>query len=390
MDQLYTETQRMVRDMVHRFAESTVLPAATEIDRSDEFPAHIYRRLAEMGLFGANLPEEAGGSGFDTTALAIAMELLARASSSVGNIFALPVEAVRLLHEHGDDAQKGYISDILSGHLIPATCVSETDIGSDVANMRTRAMRNGGDYVVNGTKAWVSLGLVANLIFVFAKTDPDEGYRGISCFVVHSDNPGLRRGRKEELLGMHGLATGPLVFEDCRVPARDRLGPENAAFRMAMGNFNYGRILMAAMALGITRAAYGDALAYAKERVQFGRPIFEHQAVQFMLADMSTELAASRLMIHHACRLLDAGHHIVKEAAQLKLFTTDMAMKHVTNTLQIHGANGYSRDYRIERLFRDIKLTQIYEGANQIQRLTLPGRSPSRLELGPHWNEWPC
>ena len=371
MDELYSETQRMARDMVRRFAEATVLPAAAEIDRTDEFPANIYRRLAEIGLFGASLPEPAGGSGFDTMAVAIAMEELARCSGSVGNIFAIPLEAARLLHDHGDDHHKALIPGILSGALIPATCVSEPDFGSDVASLRTTAVRDADTYVINGTKAWVSLGLVANLIFVFAKTDPDAGHRGISCFIVQGDNPGLRRGRKEKLLGMHGLATSQLVFEDCRVPARDRLCPEGQAFKTAMVNFDYGRVLMSAMALGIAQAAYEDALAYAKGRVQFGTPIFEFQAVQFMLADMSTDLAAARLMLHHACRLLDAGKPIVKEAAQLKLFTTDMAMKHVTNALQIHGANGYSQDYRIERLFRDIKLTQIYEGTNQIQRLII-------------------
>ena len=371
MERFYTETQTMVRDMVRRFATETVLPAATAIDRADAFPERIYRRLAELGLFGAGLPEEAGGSGFDTTTLAIAMEELARCSGSVGNMYAIPVEAARFLLDHGDGDQQALIPEVLSGALIPATCVSEPDHGSDVASMRTTAVRDGDGYVINGTKAWVSLGLAASLVFVFAATEPEKGHRGISCFLVRGDNPGLKRGAKEKLLGMHGLATCQLVFEDCRVAAGDRVGPENEAFKMAMVNFDYSRILMAAMSLGIARAAYDDALAYAKGRVQFGKPIFEFQAVQFMLADMSTDMAASRLLIHHAARLFDAGFPIIKEAAHLKLFTTDMAMKHVTNALQIHGGNGYSQEYRIERLFRDIKLPQIYEGTNQIQRLII-------------------
>ncbi|MDP7241262.1 MAG: acyl-CoA dehydrogenase family protein [Rhodospirillales bacterium] len=367
----YSETQLMVGESVRKFAENAVLPAAAAIDRDDAFPTEIYARLAEMGLFGAGLPEEAGGSGFDTVTLAIAMEELARCSGSVGNIFAIPLEAARFLLDHGDDRHKELIPEVLGGELIPATCVSESDFGSDVASMRTTAVLDGGDYVINGTKAWVSLGLVANLFFVFAKTDPEKGHRGISCFLVHGDNPGLTRGRKEDLLGMHGLATGQLIFTDCRVPAAMRIGPENDAFKMAMVNFDFGRVLMSAMALGIARAAYEDALEYAKGRVQFAKPIFEFQAVQFMLADMSADLAAARLLIHHAARLMDSGHSIVKEAAHAKLFTTDMAMKHVTDAVQIHGANGYSREYRVERLFRDIKLTQIYEGTNQIQRLII-------------------
>ena len=371
MDRFYTETQTMVGESVRKFAEDAVLPAAAAIDHDDVFPKEIYARLAEMGLFGAGLPEEEGGSAFDTVTLAIAMEELASCSGSVGNIFAIPLEAARFLHNHGDDCHKKNIPGVLGGKLIPATGVSEPDFGSDVASMRTTAVRDDGEYVINGTKAWVSLGLVANLFFVFAKTDLEEGYRGISCFLVHGDNPGLARGRKEDLMGMHGLATSQIDFNNCRVPAAMRIGPENNAFKMAMVNFDFGRILMSAMALGIARAAYEDALEYAKERVQFGKPIFEFQAVQFMLADMSTDLAAARLLIHHSARLLDAGHTIVKEAAHAKLFTTDMAMKHVTNALQIYGGNGYSKEYRIERLFRDIKLTQIYEGTNQIQRLII-------------------
>jgi alkylation response protein AidB-like acyl-CoA dehydrogenase len=371
MERFYTDTQKMVRDNVRRFAEARVLPAAAAIDREDAFPAEIYQAMADMGLFGSGLGEEAGGSGFDTVTLAIAMEELARCSGSVGNIFAIPVEAARFLDEYGSAAQKALIPDILSGRLIPASCATEPDFGSDVAGMRSTARKEGDGYVIDGTKAWVSLGLAANLIFVFAKTAPEAGHRGISCFLVRGDNPGVKRGRKERLLGMHGLATSQLVFDGCRVPAADRVGPENGAFKMAMINFNYSRILMSAMALGMARAAFEDALAYARGRIQFGKPIFDFQAVQFMLADMSTDIAAARLLVHHAARLLDAGESIIQEAAQMKLFTTDMAMKHATNALQIHGGNGYSQDYRIERIFRDVKLAQIYEGTNQIQRLII-------------------
>ena len=371
IDRFSTDSHGMVRDTVRRFAEDVVLPAAAAIDVDDVFPREIYRRLADQGLFDAGVPKTADGSGFDCVILAIAMEELARCSGSMGNACALPLEIARFLLDHGDAHHMDLVAGIVSGAVIPATAVSEPDHGSDVAGMRTTAVRDGADYVINGTKAWVTMGLVADLVLVFAKTDPEAGHRGISCFLVESRNRGLKPGSKEKLLGMRGLETGALVFDDCRVPARDRIGPENQAFRMAMTNFDFGRILMAAMALGIACAAYEDALAYAKERVQFGKPIFEHQSVQFMLADMSTDLAAARLLIHHAARTLDAGTPVAKEAAHAKLFTTDMAMKHVTNALQIHGGNGYSSAYRVERLFRDIKLTQIYEGTNQIQRLII-------------------
>ena len=371
MDRFYTETQGMVRDTVRRFAEAVVLPAAATIDREDDFPRGIYREMADMGLFGTDLPERAGGSGFDTVTMSIAMEELARCSRSVGNAFALPVEAARLLHQHGDEGQRKRIAGILDGTSVPATAITEPDFGSDVAGIRTTADRDGDEYVLNGSKAWVTMGLVADFIVVLAKTDREKGIKGISCFIVDGDTPGLERGSKEKLLGMHGLATCGLTFEDCRVPVGNRMGPEGDGFKMMMDNFNYGRIAMAAMALGITRAAYEDALQYARTRIQFGQPIFDFQAVQFMLADMSTDMAAARLLIHHAARLLDAGHPIAKEAAHAKLFTTDMAMNYVTNALQIHGGSGYSQDYRIERLFRDIKLTQIYEGTNQIQRLII-------------------
>jgi alkylation response protein AidB-like acyl-CoA dehydrogenase len=237
--------------------------------------------------------------------------------------------------------------------------------------MRTTARRDGDDWIINGTKAWVTFGQIADRIVVFAKTAPDAGHRGISCILVEADRPGVVRGKSEELLGMHGLAECQIAFDHVRVPAENLIGPENGAFKMAMENFNFSRLMMSSMALGMAQAAMEDAIAYAKGRVQFGAPIIKFQAVQFMLADMSTDIAAARLLIHHAARLYDAAQPIAKEAAHAKLFTTDMAVKHVSNALQIHGGNGYSREYRVERLYRDVRLSQIYEGTNQIQRLII-------------------
>jgi alkylation response protein AidB-like acyl-CoA dehydrogenase len=289
----------------------------------------------------------------------------------VGNMFAIPVEMGVFIAEHGTAEHKKLIAPVLSGTLIPASAVTEPDHGSDVAGITTTAIRDGDEYLINGTKAWVTFGRVADFIVVFAKTSPEPGHRTVSCFLVEGDRPGIERGKREDLLGMHGLEDCQIAFTDVRVPVKNRIGPENVAFKMAMRNFNFSRLMMSAMALGMVRAAFEDSVAYAHTRRQFGQPIFEFQAVQFMLADMSTDIAASRLLIHHAGRLLDAGHGIAKEAAHAKLFTTDMAMKHATNAIQIHGGNGYSKAYRVERIFRDVKLAQIYEGTNQIQRLII-------------------
>jgi alkylation response protein AidB-like acyl-CoA dehydrogenase len=370
-DLFLSEDQQMLLASVRKYAQDHILPAAAAIDREDRFPRTLYRGLAELGLFGVSLPEAAGGSGMDTISTCLAMEEVARCSGAVGNMYAIPVEAALLLHEHGNDWQRSFIPGIVAGDLVPATAVSEPDAGSDVAGMRTIALRDGDGYVINGTKAWVTFGGVFDFIIVFAKTSREEGHGNISAFLVEGDAPGISRGRNEELLGMHGLEDCQVIFDNVRVPARARLGEENRAFKMAMRNFNFSRLMMSSMALGMARAAFEDSLAYAKNRRQFGSEIFGFQAVQFMLADMSTDIAAARLLIHHAARLHDAGRGIAKEAAHAKLFTTDMAMKHATNAVQIHGGAGYSKEFRVERIFRDVKLAQIYEGTNQIQRIII-------------------
>jgi hypothetical protein len=371
MERFYTEEQKALRDTARRFAEAEILPRAAAIDRDDRFDRALYQGMADLGLFGICLREAAGGAGLDTIAACIAMEELARCSGAVANAFAIPVEAVVFFDQHGTDAHKSLIPRILRGEIIPATAVSEPDHGSDVAGIRTRARRDRNGWLINGTKAWVTLGGIADRIMVFARTGAEAGQRAISCLLVDGALPGISRGKNEELMGMHGLEDCQITFSDVRLPADSLMGPENQAFKMAMGNFNFSRLMMAAMALGMAQAAFEDSTAYARDRKQFGPAIIGFQAVQFMLADMATDIAAARLLIHHAARLHDSGQPIAKEAAQAKLFTTDMAMKHVSNALHIHGGNGYSRHYRIERLFRDVRLAQIYEGTNQIQRLII-------------------
>jgi alkylation response protein AidB-like acyl-CoA dehydrogenase len=371
LDQFYSEEQRMVRDTARKLSENVVAPAAATIDREDEFPREIYNALAEQGLFGVALNEEAGGVGLDAMAACIVMEEIARGSGAVGNAFAIPVEAAIFLDHHGSETTKGWIPGILDGSVIPATAVTEPDTGSDVAAMKTTAIRDGDEYVIKGTKAWVTFGQIADVIMVFAKTDPEAGHKGISCILVETDRAGVIKGKSEDLLGMHGLAECMVTFDEVRVPLTNLIGPEGGAFKMAMGNFNFARLMMSSMALGMAQAAMEDAIVYANDRKQFGKPIFEHQTIQFMIADMAKDISAARLLIHNAAKLYDAGHSIAMEAAQAKLFTTDMAQVHISNALQIHGGNGYSREFRIERLFRDVRLSQIYEGTNQIQRMII-------------------
>jgi alkylation response protein AidB-like acyl-CoA dehydrogenase len=371
LDQLLSDEQRMVRDTARKLSDEVIAPVAARIDRDNQFPRDTYLALAELGLFGVALPEEAGGVGLDALTACMVMEEIARGSGTVGNAFAIPVEAALFLNHHGTDHHKALIPGILDGSVIPATAVTEADYGSDVASMQTTARREGDEYVINGTKAWVTFGQIADVIMVFAKTDPAAGHRGISCILVETDRAGVHRGKSEELLGMHGLAECMVAFDNVRVPVANLLGPEHGAFKMAMENFNFSRLMMSSMALGMAQAGMEDAITYAHDRKQFGKPIFEHQAIQFMIADMAKDIAAARLLIQHAARLYDMGQPIALEAAQAKLFTTDMAQIHISNALQIHGGNGYSREFRVERLFRDVRLSQIYEGTNQIQRMII-------------------
>ncbi|HZX87640.1 MAG TPA: acyl-CoA dehydrogenase family protein [Reyranella sp.] len=371
MTQFYTEDQTSVRDTARRFAENEILPRAAAIDREDTFDRTLYRGMAELGLFGVSLPESSGGSGLDTVSLCLVMEELARCSAAIGNAFAIPVEAALFLHHHGNASQKALIPGILDGSIVFATAMTEPDFGSDAASIQTTARATDDGWVLNGTKAWVTLGGVADRIMVFARTGKEAGHKSMSCFLVDAASPGVSRGKNEELLGMHGLEDCQIVLQDVHVPKEALIGAENQAFKTAMGNFNFSRLLMSSMALGMAQAAMEDAVAYATTRRQFGEPIMNFQAIQFMVADMSTDIAAARLLVHHASRVFDAGLPYAKEAAHAKLFTTDMAMKHVSNALQVHGGNGYSRALRIERIFRDVRLAQIYEGTNQIQRIII-------------------
>ena len=282
MSHFLTEDQISLRDTARRFAEGEVLPRAAAIDREDKFDRVLYRGMAALGLFGVSLPEAAGGSGFDTVSTCLVMEELARCSGAIGNAFAIPVEAALFLHHHGNESQKALIPGILDGSVVMATAMSEPDFGSDVASITTTARAVDDGWVLNGTKAWVTLGGVADRIMVFARTGKEAGHKSISCFMVDAHQAGVSRGKNEELLGMHGLEDCQIVLQDVHVPRTALIGAENQAFKTAMGNFNFSRLLMSSMALGMAQAAMEDAVAYATTRKQFGQAIMGFQAIQFM------------------------------------------------------------------------------------------------------------
>ena len=370
-DCLLTDEQRMIRQAVREFAEKEVRPRAAEIDETDEFPRDLYRRMAELGWFGLLLPAEAGGSGGDTYSSSLVHQELGRVSAALANMYAVAIEQADFFWTLGDARQRPLARRVASGEVISCLAVTESHAGSDVAAIETTAVRDGDHYVVNGSKAFVTLGKVVDLLVILAVTDRARGKRGMSLLVIERGTPGFSFGRKERLMGIRGLATGEVFLEDVRVPVADRVGPEGEGLRVALNSFNFARICMASMATGLTQGAYEEALRYARQRKAFGQAIYDFQAVQFMLADMWVDVQAAQGLIWQAAQLRDAGKPYMAEASAAKLFASDMAVRHISNAVQIHGGAGYTKDYPVERMYRDAKLTQIYEGTNQIQRLIL-------------------
>ncbi len=367
-----TEPQRLVRDMVRDFAEREVRPRAADIDRTDEFPWDLYKRMAELEILGMTVPPEYGGSGADTMSWCVAQEELARASAVVADAQLLCKLMCDMILSNGTDAQKRrHLPAMVRGDTICAIAQTEPGAGSDVAGIQTTATPTADGYVLDGTKRFITAALVCELAVVVATTDRRKGRDGITLFLVEMGTPGFSRGGKEHLLGAHGLATGELVFEDCRVPRACRLGGEGEGFKRAMRSLDTGRIGIGAQALGIAQAAMEAAVAYAKQRPAFGQPIAGFQAVQFMLADMSTQIESSRLLLRKAAWLKDQGRPIIREAAEAKLVASETAVRVTTDALQVHGASGYSTDFPVERLYRDARVYPIWEGTSQIQRLVI-------------------
>jgi alkylation response protein AidB-like acyl-CoA dehydrogenase len=367
-----TDAQRQVRDLCREFAEREIRPRAAEIDRTDEFPWDLYKRMAELELLGMTVPPEYGGAGADTVSWCVAQEELARASAAVADAQLLCKLMCDMLLNNGSEAQKRrHVPRLVRGEKICCIAQTEPGTGSDVAGVATTATPTADGWVLNGTKRFITAALLCDLAVVVATTDRAKGRDGIALFLVEMGTPGFTRGGKEHLLGVRGLATGELVFDDCRVPATALLAPPGAGFKRAMVSLDSGRIGIGAQALGIAQAALEAALRYARERSAFGQPIASFQAIQFMLADMSAGIEGARLLLRRAAFLKDQGRPIVREAAEAKLVASEMAQRAVTDALQIHGAAGYSTEFPLERLYRDARVYQIWEGTSQIQRLVI-------------------
>ncbi len=367
-----SETQRSVQGLVREFAEKEVKPRAAAIDRANEFPAELYRRLAALDLLGMTLPPEHGGLGVDTVGWSLAQEELARVCPALAGMQMLTKLMADLILQNGSETQKAaYVPALLRGERICAIAQTEPGAGSDVAGLRTVARPAGDGYVLNGTKRFISGAMVCDCAVVVATVDPARGRDGITLFLVDLATPGASRGSRDEFLGMRGQATGELVFEECRVPATCRLGGEGEGFRRAMVSLGSGRIAIGSQALGIAQAAMEEAIRYARERVAFGQPLADFQAVQFKLADMSVGVEAARLLLRRAAFLRDQGRSIVREAAEAKLFASEVAVRVTDEALQIHGAYGYATDFPIQRLFRDARAYPISEGTSEIQRLII-------------------
>ncbi|WP_027723980.1 acyl-CoA dehydrogenase [Tuberibacillus calidus] len=373
MNLLFTEEHDMVRRMVRDFAEKEIAPEVARMEAEDRFPIEVIKKMGELGLMGIPVPEAYGGSGMDYMSYIIAIHEIAKISATVGVILSVHTSVgTNPILYFGTEAQKQkYIPKLARGEWIGAFALTEPNAGSDAAALSTRAVRQGDHYVLNGSKIFITNGGAADVFIVFAKTDPEQGSRGVTAFIVERDTPGFTIGKAEKKMGLHGSSTVTLQFDGAVVPAENRLGEEGQGFKIAMSNLNFGRIGIAAQALGIAEGALHHAIQYAKDRKQFGKPIGAQQGVAFKLADMATEVEAAKLLVYHAAFLAQNKQPCTKEASMAKLFASQTAMKTATEAVQIFGGYGYTEDYPVERYFRDAKITQIYEGTNEIQHIVI-------------------
>ncbi|MBL4954937.1 acyl-CoA dehydrogenase family protein [Neobacillus sp. OS1-32] len=367
-----TEEQKMMQQMVRSFAEEMVKPHAAEIDETDEFPMDIFREAGKLGLLAINMPEKYGGSGADSTAAVIASIEIAKASAAVANIFSSVRHHLFCMYHYGNEEQKQkFIPAMAKGEIIGSFALSESGSGSDASSIKTQAKLDGDEYVINGSKMWITMGNVADFTIVFAVTDPDKGSKGISAFIVEKGTPGFTVGKRERKLGQKGNPVCELMFENVRVPKSCMLGEEGQGIKIALHSLDSGRIEVAALAVGLMQAALEESVNYAENRKQFGQKISSFQLIQAMISEMATDLDAATLLTYRAAYLKDQGKKFTREASMAKWFATEAVMKHTTNAIQIHGGYGYCKDYNVERYFRDAKLTQIFEGTNQIQQIVI-------------------
>ncbi len=368
-----SKEQEMIRDAIGDFSRRRLAPFAAEWDRNSTFPKEAMREMAELGLFGMIVPEQWGGSGSDYVSFALALEEIAAGDGACSTVISVTNSVVcGPILKFGNDAQKEqFLKPLAQGDYLGAFCLTEPQVGSDAGAITTRASRDGDHYVLNGVKQFITSGQTADIAIVFAVTDPGAGKKGISAFIVPTDTPGYIVARVEEKMGQHASDTAQIICENLRLPTSCRLGDEGQGYRIALANLESGRIGIAAQCVGMARAAYEAALAYAQERESFGKRLMEHQAINFRLADMATQIEAARQLILHAASLKDAGRPCLKEASMGKLFASEMAEKVCSDAIQIHGGYGYLKDYPVERIYRDVRVCQIYEGTSDVQRIVI-------------------
>jgi alkylation response protein AidB-like acyl-CoA dehydrogenase len=371
-----TDEQRMIRATASAFAEKEVKPVAQQMDRDAAYPAELVRRLGELGFMGVFVPDELGGSGVDLVSYTIAVEEISKRWASLGLIMSVQNSLVCApLLRFGNAAQKKkYLPSLARGQSLGCYCLTEPGAGSDAGSIETRAERDGDDYVLDGNKVFTTNGSRADVAIVYAVTDPAKGKKGISAFLVETDSPGFIVGKLEDKLGLRSSDTASLLFEDCRVPLENLLGREGEGFRIALATLDGGRIGIAAQALGIASGCLEESIAYAKQRHQFGQPIADFQAIQWMIADMATEIDAARLLTHRAAWLAHENRSVTKQAAMAKLFASEAANRAAYKALQVFGGYGYTKEYPVERFFRDARITTLYEGTSEIQRLVIARR----------------
>jgi len=370
MDYFLTEQQAMIRDLARQIAEEKVVPIRAELDEKEEFPWEIMKVLAQSDLFGIFIPEEYGGLGGGALELCIAVEELSRACLGVSTTYAANALGTYPLLLYGSEEQKKkYLPDIASGKRLVAFGLTEANAGSDAGGIQSTARLEGNEYVLNGTKQWITNGGEAEIYTIIAMTDKSKGSRGASAFIVERGTPGFSFGKKEKKMGIRASSTRELIFENCRIPKENLIGKEGLGFIIAMKTLDNSRTGVGAQGVGVAQGAFEEAVKFARQRVQFGHPIISFQAIQHMLADMATEIEAARALVYSVARYIDSkAKDITKESAMAKTFATDVAMRVTTNAVQIMGGSGYMREYPVEKMMRDAKILQIYEGTNQIQR----------------------
>jgi butyryl-CoA dehydrogenase len=369
-----TNDQKMLQDQVRKFAQTELAPLAPEIDKSGDFPWQNLKKMAQLGLLGVIVPEQYGGSGFDFVSLAIAIEEISRVCASTGVIVAVnnSLTAYPILQFGSEEQKKKYLPLLCSGKKIGAIGITEPNAGSDVASMEATARLDGDHYVLNGTKRFITNAGEAGIYIVFAYTNKEQKHKGISAFIVERDTPGFSLGKHEDLMGIRATANCELIFEDSRIPKENLLGKEGDGFKICMNTLDVSRIDIGAQAVGIAQAALDEAIKYSKERKAFGRPICDFEMIQDMLAQMATQIQAARLLVYYAGYCKDRGMpRFSKESAMAKYYASDIAVDVTRKAVQIHGGYGYTKDYTIERLYRDAKILELYEGTSEIQKVVI-------------------